>query len=412
MANLDFQPYLAKAWAAYQAAKHLNNHPPKGIMTPEVSWVDQIHPPKVLDSTGFNPPSTSMPSLTASNANICSSHTTQLSSNPINESASGQILELPSIVVPIWDLIATALNLQKQLCDITAVRHVSPPIDIIQSSGDPDATESFNCFITTISDDHLGSDQTLTPYIEESEETFCSLIMPSDLENDVSESLSSLGDLSFASCYLLSQSTNMSLSFESSYSQKQSSLQSASASILPLHSVTDQLTSSILPCVPDCNLPSNVQIVDQDSLFMLCSIYFLAPIRGIFKFDLTLLSLLLFNQPVDPKVFSIIGKSLKEYQVIRHLLHNPPTGLEALPTNNYLTDPHVTHQCKDPCSLDPLPDEITKSPTPPFLACGFFLSQEARIKTSPQGFPHHMIHYPFYPGLHPVNLCFTLGLGQ
>ena len=115
---------------------------------------------------------------------------------------------------------------------------------------------------------------------------------------------------------------------------------------------------------------------------------------------------------MDPKVFSILGKSLKEYQVVRHLLHNPPTSLDPLTTNYQSPDPYITHQCKDPCSLDLLLDKIAKSPMSPSLACGFFLSQEARIQTFPQGFPHHMIHYPFYPGLHPVNLCFTLGLGQ
>ena len=48
----------------------------------------------------------------------------------------------------------------------------------------------------------------------------------------------------------------------------------------------------------------------------------------------------------------------------------------------------------------------------PFLACGFIPIQEVQIKTFSQGFLHHMIHYLFYPGLCPVNLCFTLGLGQ
>ena len=76
MANPDFQPYLAKAWTAYQAAKQSNDDPLKGIMMHEVSWVNQIHPPNVPDSTRFNPPSTSMPSLAVPNANICSSHTT------------------------------------------------------------------------------------------------------------------------------------------------------------------------------------------------------------------------------------------------------------------------------------------------------------------------------------------------
>ena len=240
MANLDFQPYLAKAWAAYQAAKHLNNDPLKGIMTPEVSWVNWIHLPKVPDSTGFNQPSTSMPSLAVSNANICSSHTAQLSSNPMNESVSGQILEPPSIVVPIQDCIAAASDFQEQFCGITAVRHTSPPIDMVQSSGNPNTTQLFNCFITTISDDHPGSNQTLTPHIEDPEETFCSSIVPSDLGDDMSESLSPPGDLSFASCYPLSQSTTSSLPFESSYSQKQSGLQSISASILLLHSTTNQ----------------------------------------------------------------------------------------------------------------------------------------------------------------------------
>ena len=278
MANPNFQPYLAKAWAAYQAAERLNDAPPREVMTHDVSWANWIHPPKVPDSTGFNPPSTSMPSLTVPNANICSSHTAQLSSNPMNESVSGWILEPPSIAVPIQDRIAAAHNFQEQFCDVAAVRHTSPPIDMVQSSGDPDTTQLFNCFITTISDNHPGSDQTLTPHIKDPEETFCSLIVPSDMGDDLSESLSSPGDLSFASCYPLAQSTTLSLPFESSYSQKQSSLQSASASVLLLHSTTDQLTSSVLPCVPDCNLFLNVQIVDQDPLFALHSIYFLAPI--------------------------------------------------------------------------------------------------------------------------------------
>ena len=324
MANPDFQPYLAKAWAAYQAAKHLNDAPPREVMTHDVSLANQIHPPKVPDLTRFNPPSTSMPYLAVSNANICSFHTTQLSSNPMNESASGWILEPPSIVVPIRDCIAAAPNFQEQFCDVTAVKHTSPPIDMVQSSGDPDTTQSFNCFITTISDNHLGSNQTLTPHIKDPEETFCSSIVPSDLGDDMSESLSPPGDLSFASCYLLSQSTTSSLPFESSYLQKQSGLQSGSASVLLSCSATNQPTSSVLPCLLDCNFPLNVQIVDQDPLFTLRSIYFLAPIQPIFKFDPTLLSLLLVNQLVDPKVFSILGKSLNEYQVIRHLPHNPP----------------------------------------------------------------------------------------
>ena len=42
MSNPGFQPYLVKAWAAYQAAKHLNNNPTKGIMMPKVSWVNWI----------------------------------------------------------------------------------------------------------------------------------------------------------------------------------------------------------------------------------------------------------------------------------------------------------------------------------------------------------------------------------
>ena len=159
-------------------------------------------------------------------------------------------------------------------------------------------------------------------------------------------------------------------------------------------------------------MPLNIQIVDQDPLVNLRSFYFLAPIRPIVKFNLTLLSLLLVNQPVDPKVLSILGESLKEYQVVRHLPHNPPTSLEPLTTNYQFPDPYITHQCKDPCSLNPLLDKIAKSPASLSLACGFFPSQEAQIQTSPQGFPHHMIYYPFYPGLHPVNLCFTLGLGQ
>ena len=112
---------------------------------------------------------------------------------------------------------------------------------------------------------------------------------------------------------------------------------------------------------------------------------------------------------MDLKVFSILGESLEEYQVVRH---HPPTSLAALTTDDYLTDPHITHQCKDPCSLNLLPNEITKSPVSPSLACGFFPSQEAWIQTTPQGFLHHMIYYPFYPGLCPANLCFTLGLGQ
>ena len=412
MANPDFQPYLAKAWAAYQAAKQSNDAPPREVMTHDVSWANQIHPPKVPDSTGFNPPSTSMPSLAVPNANVCSSHTVQLSSDPMNESASGRILEPPSVVVPIWDLIAAVPDLQEQFCDVAAVRRTSPPIDMVQSIGGLDTTQSFNCFVTTISDKHLGSDQTLTPYIEDPEETFCSSIVPSNLGDDVSESLSSPGDLSFASCYPLSQSTTSSLPFESSCSQTQSGLQSASTSVLLLCSATDQPTSFVLSCVLDCNLPLNIQIVDQDPLVYLHSIYFLPPIRPIVKFDPTLLSLLLVNQPVDPKVFSILGESLQEYQVIKHLPHNPPTGLEPLPTNYQSPDPYITHQCKDPCFLHPLPDEIAKSPVSPSLACGFFLSQEAHIQTSPQGFLHHMICYPFYPGLRPVNLCFTLGLDQ
>ena len=315
-------------------------------------------------------------------------------------------------MVPILDLITAAPDFQEQFYDIAAVRHTSPPIDMVQSIGDLDTTQSFNCSVTTISDEHRGSDQTLTPYIEHPEETFCSLIVPSNLGDDMSESLSSLGDLSSASCYLISQLTTSSLPFESSYLQTQSGLQSASASVLLLRSGTNQLTSSVLSCVPDCNLPLNIQIVDQDPLVYLRSIYFLAPIRPIVKFDPTLLSLLLVNQPVDPKVFSILGESLKEYQVVRHLLHNPPTGLDPLTTDYQSPDPYITHQCKDPCSLDPLVDEIAKSPTSPSLACGFFPSQEAHIQTSPQGFPHHVIRYPFYPGLRPVNLCFTLGLDQ
>ena len=149
---------------------------------------------------------------------------------------------------------------------------------MVQSIGDLDTTQSFNCFITTISDEHLDSDQTLTPYIKDPEETFCSLIVPLNLGDDVSESLSSPGDLSSASCYPISQLTTLSLPFEYSYLQKQSGLQSGSTSILLLHSVTDQPTSSTLPCVLDCDLPSNVQIVDQDPLFTLRSIYFLVPI--------------------------------------------------------------------------------------------------------------------------------------
>ena len=172
----------------------------------DVSMANRIHLPKVSDSAGFNQPSTSMPSLAVSNANICSSHTAQLSSNPMNESASGQMLEPPTVVVPIQDLITAVPNLQKQFCDITAVRCTSPPIDMVQSIGDLDTTQSFNCFVTIISDKHLGSDQTLTPYLEHPEETFCSLIVPSDLGDDMSESLSFLGDLSSASCYPLSLS--------------------------------------------------------------------------------------------------------------------------------------------------------------------------------------------------------------
>ena len=141
-----------------------------------------------------------MPSLTLSNADICSSHTTQLSTDPLNKSASGQISEPPSVGVPIQDLIAAALNFQKQFCDIATIKCISPPIDIVQSSGDPDTTQSFNCFISTISDEHLGSDQTLTPCIEDSEETFCSSIVPSNLGDDVSESLPLPGDLSFPLC--------------------------------------------------------------------------------------------------------------------------------------------------------------------------------------------------------------------
>ena len=161
MANPGFQPYLAKAWAAYQAAKRSNNDPLKGIMMHDASLANQIHLPKVPDSTGFNPPLTSMPSLAVPNANVCSSHTVQLSSNPMNKSVSGWILETPSVVVPIQDLIATVPDLQEQFSDVAAVRRTSPPIDMVQSIGDLDTTQSFNCFITTISDEHLGSDQTL-----------------------------------------------------------------------------------------------------------------------------------------------------------------------------------------------------------------------------------------------------------
>ena len=138
MANPDFQPYLAKAWAAYQAAKRSNDDPLKGIMTHDVSLANRIHPPKIPDSARFNQPSTSMPSLPVPNANICSSHTAQLSSNPMNESASGQMLEPPSIVVPIQDLIAAVPDLQEQFCDVAAVRRTSPPIDMVQSIGDLD----------------------------------------------------------------------------------------------------------------------------------------------------------------------------------------------------------------------------------------------------------------------------------
>ena len=80
-----------------------------------------------------------MPSLTVADADIPSFHATKSRDSP-NKSVSGQIFEPPSIMVPIWDLIVTASNFQKQFCDIGAMRCTSPPIDMVQSSGDPDTT--------------------------------------------------------------------------------------------------------------------------------------------------------------------------------------------------------------------------------------------------------------------------------
>ena len=198
----EFQPYIAQAWASFQADRTLkdaSSAPSKGkrvrfdsvvipprtsrsmdpctasvseeqeILSPEVQQSSQaaatrstcpatlpvdsrIHNPKATDSSGSNQPSSSMPSSTSSNANSSSSFVPSSQyrySFPLeDETASKRMLDnvlAASVKVPVKDLFAVAPDFRKQFREITVTKHIAALTNVVQvnelSGRDPELIE-------------------------------------------------------------------------------------------------------------------------------------------------------------------------------------------------------------------------------------------------------------------------------
>ena len=198
----EFQPYIAQAWANFQAdrtSKDASSTPSKGkrvrfngvvipprtsrstdpctasvseeqeIFSPEVQWSSQaaaarsarpatlpidswIHNLKATDSSRSNQPSSSMPSSTSSNANSSSSFVPSSQyrySFPLkDETASKWMLDnvlAASVKVPVKDLFAVAPDFRKQFREITATKCIAALTNVVQvnelSGRDPELVE-------------------------------------------------------------------------------------------------------------------------------------------------------------------------------------------------------------------------------------------------------------------------------
>ena len=198
----EFQPYIAQAWASFQAdrtSKDASSAPSKGkrvrfdgvVIPPRTSWstdpcaasvseeqeilspevqrssqaaaarsacpatppVDsRIHNLKATDSSGSNQPSSSMPSSTSSNANGSSSFVPSSQyrySFPLEDkTASKRMLDnvlAASVEVPVKDLFAVAPDFWKQFREITTTKRIAASTNVVQvnelSGHDPELVE-------------------------------------------------------------------------------------------------------------------------------------------------------------------------------------------------------------------------------------------------------------------------------